>query len=110
MNSRHYNFLHCLLGGSLEWQSPRAVLTTLGTPCYKSSLVLGHCMLGLSFLEVIISRKFLWSLRQSQSQRFENKNSKKVIKNIFSLCQCFWATLSTWEKNSYGYQRDRSRD
>ena len=98
MNSRHYNILHCLLWGSRAWQSPRAVLTTLGTPCYKSSLVLGHCMLGLSFLGVIISWKFRWLLRQGQSQRFEKKNTKKVLKNIFSLCQCFGGTLSTWAK------------
>ena len=85
INSRHYNILHCLLWGGQAWQSPRAALTTLGTPCYKSSLVLGHCMFGPSFLQVIISRKFWWLLRQGQSKRLLKKYQKSCLKHIFTL-------------------------
>ena len=89
--------VNCLLWGSRAWQSSWAVLTVLGTPCYKSWLALGHCMLVPSFLEFAISPTSGcysgWvSLKDSE------KKILRVIRNIFSLCQCFWTTLSTWTK------------
>ena len=43
-------------------------------------------MLGMSFLEVIISPKFRWLLRQDQSRGFEKKKYQKSYqKYIFTL-------------------------
>ena len=59
-------------------------------------------MLGPSFLEVIISRKFRYLLRQGQSQRLYKKNTKQVIKIYFHFASVFGQRYRLGQKNSYG--------
>ena len=64
-----------------------------------------------SFLEVTISRSSGgYSGWVSLKDSHKKKVQKKVIKNIFSRCQCFGQLYRLVQNNSHGYLGDRSSD
>lgn len=105
-----FNILNCLLWGSRAWQSPRAVFTVLGTPCYKSSLASEHCIFVPSFLEVIISLNSGGYLGYVSLNDLIKKMLKKLLKIHFHFASVLGQLYRLGQNNLYDYQVDRSRD